>query len=232
MARPRRGSPGRRFFVAIGAGRPGGSLRDLQGVPRDLVRMGRLFQARGYTTVRLGEDLDAFRLRAALCRWLMQAKLQPVDTVVIYFSGHGCVVDGDHYLCCRGFRKDAAATTGLKAQDLAELTLRRNPRPGKLWLILDCCAAGGVLNDAFYRVLAAANAQVFVLAATGSWSEAFDGSFSRAFQAAVGARGGARRVKIALDQLTEAINARRPGGRAVLATLSWSRFNLLDVSDR
>jgi uncharacterized caspase-like protein len=215
-----------RFFVPIGVGRPGGSLRDLDAVSLDLERMSRLFEARGYSTVSIAPDLDVAGLRAALGRWLDKASPGPADAAVLYFSGHGCVVDGDHYLCGRGFSMDRAAATGLKTQDLLEVVLRRRPRPGKLWVILDCCAAGGVLNnEVLSRGLVASGAEVFVLAASGAWSAAFDGSFSAAFGAAVAGEAGGG---TSLDRLAAAVNARRPEARAVAAAVCWSGFDLLD----
>lgn len=215
----------RRFFVPIGVGRPGGRLRPLDGVPRDLEGMTRIFEARGYQAVPVGPDLDAAGLRAALGRWLDEAAPGPADAAVLYFSGHGCVVDGDHYLCPQGFSADQAAATGLKTQDLVELVVRRRPPPGKLWVIIDCCAAGGVLtNEILSRGLVASGAEVFVLAASGAWSPTFDGSFSAAFGSALAVAGAVP----SLDRLVAAINARRPEARAVAAGFSWSGFDLFD----
>jgi len=218
--------PGRRFFVPIGVGRPGGDLRDLDRVPDDIVRLSRLFAARGYSVVSFAANLTAAELRAAFANWLERCSLGPADNVTVYFSGHGCVVDGDHYLCCKDFSKDAAAATGLRAQELAELALRRQRRPGKLWLIIDCCAAGGVLNDGFSRGLAESGSEVFVLAAAGAWSPTSDGSFSASFRDVLAHTGRAP----SLDQLTGAINQRRPYPRSIAASFSWNRFDLLDAT--
>jgi hypothetical protein len=188
--------------------------------------MSRLFKSRGYTVVPFASNLTVNELRAAFAEWLEGCTLEPADIIAIYFSGHGCVVDGDHYLCCRGFSKDAAAATGLRAQELVELALRRQRRPGKLWLIVDCCAAGGVIADDFLRGVSGSGAEVFVLAAAGAWSETFDGSFSAAFRRALAQAGRAP----SLDRLTGAINLQRPYPRSVAATFSWTGFDLLDTA--
>jgi hypothetical protein len=217
-----------RVFIPIGVGRPGAGLRDLDAVPADLGRMTRLFEARGYTTAAIASDLDAAGLRAALGAFFDAAALGPHDAAVLYFTGHGYVVDGDHTLAARGFSIDRSAVTGVKTQELIELVTRRRPRPGKVWVILDCCAAGSVLNEALARTLGSSGAEVFVLAASDAWSSTFDGSFSAAFGAALEAEAGAP----SLDRLTAAVNVRRPHARAVAAALSWSRFDFLDEAPR
>ena len=221
---PRPRDPGRRFFVPIGVGRAGGAFRELEGVPGDLARMTRLFEARGYEVVPVPVDPTAAELRAALVVGLDAAAPGHADAVVVYFSGHGCVIDGDHYLCCRGFSKDRPPTTGLKTEELLELALRRRPRAGKLWLILDCCEAGAAIDAGLCRGLVGSGAEVFVVSSTCGWSEAYDGAFSRAFAAAAG--GAARGAS--LDRLVAAVNARRPETRAVQAAFAWSAFDLLD----
>lgn len=217
---------GRRFFLPIGVERPGGTLRDLAGVPGDLERMRDVFAGRGYDVVPFANDPTPASLRDGFAEWLERAQPGHQDAVTIYFSGHGAVVDSDHYLCARGFDMSRPATTGFKTQDLVELALRRSPRPGRLWLILDCCQAGGVLSDGFFRALGSSESDTFVLAASGSWSPTFDGSFSGAFRDSLAEDenvGGA-----ALDHLTELINMRRSGPSAIQAGISSRRFDLLD----
>ena len=186
--------------------------------------MGRWIEARGYAVAPIEPNLDAGELRAALSVVLDAAALGPEDAAVLYFSGHGCVVDGDHYLAVRGFSTERAAASGLKTQELVELVTRRRPRAGKVWLILDCCTAGGAFNEALSRGLTASGAEVFVLAASGAWSSTYDGSFSAAFVAALEA-GGQQRVRLpSLDRLAALVNAGRREARAVAAPLCWSRL--------
>ncbi|HVU49249.1 MAG TPA: caspase family protein [Polyangia bacterium] len=217
----------RRVFIPFGVGRPGGGLRDLDAVPVDLARMGRSFEARGYAVAPVAPDLEAAEARAALGALLDAAALGPDDAAVLYFSGHGCVVDGDHYLAARGFSSDRAAATGVKTQELLEIVTRRRPRAGKVWLILDCCGAGGALHEALSRGLGAAGAQVFVLAASAAWSSTFDGSFSAAFVEALDAETSLA-AGPSLDELVATVNARRREARVMAAALCWSRFDLLD----
>lgn len=227
-ARPRRG---RRFFLPIGVPAPGGMLRDLPGVPADVARMGAAFVRLDYEVMDAAPNPSARELRDALFDRVESTMIGPADALVVYFSGHGLVVAGDHYLCPRGFDRDDAARTGIKTRELVELIVRSRWRPGRLWLILDCCQAGGVLEDGLLAAVAAAGTDAFVLAASGSWGPAQDGRFSRAFCSAVGrATRGARASCDALGAIMQAINRRRSGDpRAIQATVCRSRFDLLDA---
>jgi hypothetical protein len=198
-------------------------------VVEDVARMAGVFDRLGYTVVDRTPNPRAAQLRDELGAWLEGAALGPSDAVVLYFSGHGLVAAGDHYLCPRGFDRDDLATTGLKTRDMIDLVMRRKARPGRFWLILDCCQAGGVLHDGLLGALAVGPANAFVLAASGGWDQALDGCFSRAFCAAVHETSRARTRRTAsLDQLTQSINHRAGDQRAVQLSISSERFDLLD----
>lgn len=222
---------GRRFFLPVGASCPGGAFRSLAGVPGDLARMGRLFARLGYVPVPFPVNPSAAQLRNCLADWLARADLGGSDAVVAYYSGHGVVVGGDHYLVTDGFDRDQAGATGLKTEEILELVLRRRARPGKVLLILDCCQAGSVMTEGLRRVIFGQDSGVFVLAASGSWGQAVDGAFSAAFNEVVSpTTRRARRITRtpSLDQIAEALNAKGLASRVVQAGVSSSRFDLLD----
>jgi len=233
---PRGGRPpagGRRVFVRVGAPAPGGALRDLAGVPDDLARMGKAFAHLDYDVTAAVCNPSPGELRAGVRERVEAARLGHSDALVLYYSGHGLVVDGDHYLCPRGFDRDDVTTTGLKTRELIELVVRRRHRPGRFWLILDCCQAGGVLDDGLLATLAGAGTDAFVLAASGGWGPAQDGVFSRAFCAAV--CGGRRGAPGGLDGITHSINRRLSrrlsrGPCVVQAAVCRARFDLLDAA--
>lgn len=222
---------GRRFFAPIGVPAPGGMLRELVAVGDDLSRMKRAFAGLDYSQVETPANPSVAEIRDMLGVQLDQSRLGHADALVLYFSGHGTVVGGDHYLCARGFARDDVATTGIKTRDLIELVVRRRSRPGRLWLILDCCQAGGVIEEGVLATIAATGADAFMLAAAGSWDSTQDGMFSRAFCAAVReiTRAG-QGLSGSLDALTQDINRRCSRGlRAIQATVSRARFDLLDA---
>jgi formylglycine-generating enzyme required for sulfatase activity len=215
-------SSGRRFFVGIGIAQPSKDFDALPGVATDVERVAGVFRDLGYQLVPMPLELSADELRAALNAWLVAANLDHRDRVVFYYSGHGHVDVGSHYLCTRGFRPDAVAE-GLRASDLAGLVLARKAHPRKLWLILDCCyasrAAGRtLLNHALER------SDCYLLAASAE-GPAYDGLFSRAFEDVLRSA----RPPSSLDDLADALKA-RVGTRQSVRQMSvgGERFDFLD----
>jgi len=223
-ALPRR----RRLFLPLAVGRPGGGLRVLSRVKDDVARLGRVLGARGYRRGVMPRDMSAAELRESLDRWLTQARLGPKDDLVVYYTGHGHVAEGEHYLCMAGFDPDRVASTGFKTSDLIDLILRRRYRPGKLWLILDCCQAGAALTGALLRGVDTSSTATFILAASASWGAATDGAFARELEDAVGPDAGRTETRLSLGDVTERVNARRRLHAAVSASLATKRFDLLD----
>jgi uncharacterized caspase-like protein len=207
-------------------------LRELPGVAGDLQRMEKAFARLDYDLIESVSNPSSGELRAAVRGRMDGAALGHGDALVLYYSGHGLVVGGDHYLCPKGFDRDEVAATGIKTRDLVELVTRRRRRPGRFWLILDCCQAGGVLEDGLLTTLAEGGTDAFVLAASGSWGPAQDGVFSRAFCTAI--RGVTRRragLSVGLDGVTQAINrGLSQWAHVVQAAVCRSRFDLLDAA--
>jgi hypothetical protein len=217
-----------RFFIPIGVPSPGETLPELPGVAGDLDRLRSVFvDGLGYTPGPLLDNPSAAELRAGLNRWLAETKLTSEDAVVIYYSGHGHIAPTGHYLYTRDFHKDAVAD-GLRSHALIELVVGRKARPGKVWLILDCCHAGGVLIPELYRDVIVGQTDTFVLAASGSYGQAMDGAFSGAFHEAARRRG----RRISLDRITDAINGKlgraRGGTPAIQFSLASKPFDFLD----
>ena len=106
-------------------------------VETDAARLTRLFASLGYGVAPVIRNPSAARLRAQLGDWLETSGLGHEDDLVVYYSGHGCVANGAHYLCTAGFDPDRLATRAFRTEELVEMVVRRQPRPGKLWLVLD-----------------------------------------------------------------------------------------------
>jgi formylglycine-generating enzyme required for sulfatase activity len=215
-------SSGRRFFVGIGVAQPSEAFDRLPEVASDVERMAGVFRELGYQIVPMRLELSADELRAALNGWLVNANLDHRDRVVFYYSGHGHVDVGSHYLCTRGFRADAVAE-GLRASDLAGLVLARKAHPRKMLLILDCCyasrAAGRtLLNHALER------SDCYLLTASAE-GPAYDGLFSQAFKDVL--RSG--RPPSSLDELAEVLKA-KIGARQSIRHMGvgGDRFDFLD----
>jgi hypothetical protein len=216
--------------LAIGVQQPGGMLRGLERVGTDLAHVTRLFRALGYRRGPLLRNPTAATLRERLGVWLDEARLDSADQLVIYYTGHGCVAEGNHYLCPAGFDQDRLATTAVGSAELVGLVLRRTCRPGHLWVILDCCQAGGVITGALLHGLDAPGSATFLLAASSTWGDTADGSLAGALIDVVGAarRRRKRGAAVSLDEITGAINVARGGHPAIQASLSSTRFDLLE----
>jgi hypothetical protein len=194
--------------------------------------MRKLFADLGY---QLGPSLDepsAGELRLILCDWLSSVELSSTDALVIYYSGHGFIAGAAHYLCTKGCDPTRVGATAFKTEDLLELVVRRRDRPGNLWLILDCCQAGGVLSEGLCRGILGEQTGVFVLAASSSWGQTVDGAFSTAMHDALAAGplppGTAPGpTSLSLDGLAHELNRRRPSSRVLQAGVSSSRFEFL-----
>jgi tetratricopeptide (TPR) repeat protein len=77
-------------------------------------------------------------IRERLPGWLAQAG--PQDTVLVFFSGHGFLVEGETVLATLDCKEQRPADTGLRSSELLAM-LDRCPAERKI-LVLDCCHAG------------------------------------------------------------------------------------------
>ena len=119
----------RRLFLAITVARPGAPLRRLARVETDAARLTRLFAESRVRRAPVIRNPSAARLRAQLGDWLETSALGHEDNLVVYYSGHGCVANGAHYLCTAGFDPDRLATRAFRTEELVEMVVRRQPRP-------------------------------------------------------------------------------------------------------
>lgn len=107
-------------------------LLDRAGVPAD-----RILTMTDESPPTLRPTLE--NLRREVPRFLTQAAAQ--DQVVILFSGHGLMFDGETRLIPRDFRKASPTETSLPASELR--TALANCSAQTKFLVLDCCHAGG-----------------------------------------------------------------------------------------
>lgn len=68
-----------------------------------------------------------------------------IDTLTIYFAGHGVIIDSVYYLCCTDIELDKAAYSGLSLTGLFQII--GNAKPRYTNIIIDACHAAGVAHD-------------------------------------------------------------------------------------
>ncbi|MBL8425261.1 MAG: caspase family protein [Candidatus Accumulibacter phosphatis] len=76
--------------------------------------------------------------------WLAERLAAAADgnaTAIVYFSGHGHVEDGEHFLIPYDFQRRRMRSSALAAADFAADVAALAPR--RLLVLLDCCHAGG-----------------------------------------------------------------------------------------
>lgn len=77
--------------------------------------------------------------------WLAERLAAAADgnaTAIVYFSGHGHVEDGEHFLIPYDFQRRRMRSSALAAADFAADVEALEPR--RLLVLLDCCHAGGM----------------------------------------------------------------------------------------
>lgn len=77
---------------------------------------------------------------------LAQLSYDPdIDTLTIFFAGHGVIIDSVYYLCCSDIELDRAAYSGLSLTELFQII--GNAKPRHTNIIIDACHAAGVVHD-------------------------------------------------------------------------------------
>lgn len=64
------------------------------------------------------------------------------EIVVIYFSGHGCLMDGEHYFICHDTINTDVGRTAISGKRLVEKL--QAIRTDKMLILMDCCHSGGI----------------------------------------------------------------------------------------
>lgn len=82
-------------------------------------------------------------IRAALEE--LQDRFKEIESLTIFFAGHGGVVNGTYYLCLCDTRSDRMSTTGLALSHLFEFI--NEIKAAHCNLIIDACEAGGMISD-------------------------------------------------------------------------------------
>ncbi|UVL37134.1 caspase family protein [Pseudomonas sp. B21-041] len=75
----------------------------------------------------------------------LQDRFKEIESLTIFFAGHGGVVNGTYYLCMCDTRNDRMSTTGLALSHVFEFI--NEIKAAHCNLIIDACEAGGMISD-------------------------------------------------------------------------------------
>ncbi|WP_278387265.1 caspase family protein [Pseudomonas oryzihabitans] len=68
-----------------------------------------------------------------------------IDSLTVFFAGHGGISNGSYYLCLKDTRQDRLATTGIALSHFFEFL--NEVKAAHCNLIIDACQAGGITSD-------------------------------------------------------------------------------------
>ncbi|WP_162688623.1 MULTISPECIES: caspase family protein [unclassified Streptomyces] len=137
---------GRRYALVVGVSNYASDLPDLPGAVEDAQRLADRLASMGYERVlaEISADPTSAVLRRGISEWAGEAMLGPDDVVVAYFSGHGVLREGRHYLLGSDDEPDRRHS-GLAGADLVGLVA--DSLAGHSLTLIDTCHAGAVVND-------------------------------------------------------------------------------------
>ncbi|MEV7193583.1 caspase family protein [Streptomyces sp. NPDC093510] len=125
----------------------GATTHGLRGVDNDIELMQDVLAARGFDgiTVCTGKDATYHGMVDALEQLCRDAR--DGDAIVVYYSGHGALVDGLQYLVPVDLEESTPDDfRGLLGAELTEMFRRLTPTVRNVTCVLDCCHAGALVR--------------------------------------------------------------------------------------
>ncbi|HZS53914.1 MAG TPA: caspase family protein [Bryobacteraceae bacterium] len=121
------------------------------------------------------EQATYANLKDQLENWLPSVA-KPNDNVLIYFAGHGFVVDGHSYLAPYDIDPNNIASTSYPMSRLGDVLTKNIPAKQKV-LFADACHSGAIADRAHLdqELLGLANNSLFVLSASKAGEVSFEG---------------------------------------------------------
>ena len=162
------------------------------------------------------------QLRSGLRQIMTSTDRAPDDLVVIYYAGHGRLLDdGDYVLASREFDPERPASTGVSGRELSRW-LTADSTTANLLLILDTCHSGKASAAFAARVLAQGGAGAIITAARPI-QDASPGYLTTALARAVDnpAVAGIGPAALPIDEVVRVINADpdKPGWQTITTNL-------------
>jgi WD40 repeat protein/uncharacterized caspase-like protein len=213
-----------RFLIAVGTERYTnlGDDWQLTSVPADLDTIENLFASPAYGYRRVLTDLrmdpTSRRLLRGLQRWLTDHERSAEDVAILYYTGHGDVLDPTFYLITADTEDGDYENTAVDVGRIIRL-LRQGSPVRRLLVVIDACYSGqgaeeiaeAVRRSAKLLNFSARGEGVWVLAAARPRQEARESKFAQAFADSVRywqGNTGAAQQYIALETIIDTIAER------------------------
>ncbi|MGW7130094.1 caspase family protein [Streptomyces bobili] len=206
------GVSGRRYAVVVGVSSYEEPFAELPGAVEDAERVADLLATMGYERALSAVSVNptSAELRRELSAWSRQARLGPDDVVVAYFSGHGVLHQGRHYLIGTDDGEDFPYTA-IPGTDFVGMVA--NSLAGSALVVIDTCYAGATASDAVRSLVELGGTSspggggTWVLAAAQSTERAWRGAMAGALADVVTeSSAGKRQSYLSMEQVTEGIN--------------------------
>jgi WD40 repeat protein len=187
-----------RFLIAAGTQNYSelGSLAKLDSVPADLLAIVELFTSpeTGYLEALSGlrHDPKSQQFEDDVERWLTASERLATDIVVVYYSGHGEVVDDSFYLLTADTTDGHYVRTAVDSSNIVKW-LRESSPVRRIMIIIDACYSGraaqkiveATLRNTKRLEFSGRGEGLWVLAASRPREEARESVFTPAFASAV-----------------------------------------------
>jgi uncharacterized caspase-like protein len=96
-----------------------------------------------------GKEANRAQILNSLKQLVEQTRQQQADTVIIYFSGHGCNISGNLFFVANDSRNDDLQGTAIPGTEW--MNLLKDCKANKMLVILDCCHAGAFTHTATHQ---------------------------------------------------------------------------------
>ncbi|GLY07649.1 AAA family ATPase [Actinoplanes sp. NBRC 101535] len=215
-------SADRRWFIGAATARytEASGLAERPGLVDEVARFAGLFGELGYVTVPgFGHDHTVSGFSMNLRRFLIDPQRTADDVVVLYYTGHALVENGELLLPMADTDGDLSFTS-MRAGDLTTRFLAGGVRVRQMLLILDTChaaiggasAARGAIDVVNRLNRLDENPSIAVVVAARPAERAVESAFGTAFVAAVHdpASGGVNSDFLPLDGLVDLTNRNTP----------------------
>jgi len=180
----------------------------------------------------LRKNPTSIQLRNKLDQWLSSKERNCSDWIVLYYTGHGELVDDNLFLLTRDYKSGLHSSTAFQVDQLGKMIAGRDSsgeyrRTRRFLLILDTCYSGTgvfeIINKLSSQFSKGINDSMFyILSASFPNEEAMAGGLAKALLNVLedNSLGGTQQKFIFFDQIVPAINVRLKAHKVLFSNIT------------